>query len=197
MKRRQRRAGPHEATAYHEAGHAVADLMLGNGLRRVTVVPDDDAGSAGTCSAGEFSRKSDHSPELDTGTRNRLRMERRVIAVLAGEEAQRQFSPRSVRGRHGDEDRRAAVNLISYFTSSDEELSAYLNLLQIQARQSVRGRSWWPVIVAVAEQLLIKKTLVRREAQRIRDSVYPDMAALRDRVRDRMRVKAKPGKGGR
>ena len=31
------------ATAYHEAGHAVAALMLGRGFRSVSVIPNDES----------------------------------------------------------------------------------------------------------------------------------------------------------
>lgn len=37
------------ATAYHEAGHAVAALARGRPVTLVTIVPDEQAGSAGHC----------------------------------------------------------------------------------------------------------------------------------------------------
>ena len=44
---RQKRKQALEATAYHEAGHAVAQLFLGLGLKRVTIVPDKEGGMLG------------------------------------------------------------------------------------------------------------------------------------------------------
>jgi ATP-dependent Zn protease len=62
---------PHEPTAYHEAGHAVAALALGRPVHAVSILPDRDR--AGLCCFG----KPVFRPTEDW-------LEREVLIALAG-----------------------------------------------------------------------------------------------------------------
>src|SRR6185437_15760265 len=64
-----------EAVAYHEAGHAVAALLLHRPLRYVTIVPDKARGTLGH----------------DLTPRRRTILEREIMVLLAGEVAEREF----------------------------------------------------------------------------------------------------------
>lgn len=117
-----------EATVDHEAGHAVVAWRVGIALRRngVTIVPEQAAGIAGCCFHVVTVRKD---IEVDRSDRNRLRVERRVQVLLAGEIAQRRYNPRSVRTYHARSDLHSAVDLLSYFFFEQKELEALLKFL--------------------------------------------------------------------
>jgi hypothetical protein len=89
------------ATAYHEAGHAVAAMAYGKGIRRqgATIVPDPKRGAAGTVYMlkhipGDPSVGGAYRGDSLTG-RMRLRIEEDIIVSLAGPVAQRCFVHRA------------------------------------------------------------------------------------------------------
>jgi ATP-dependent Zn protease len=99
-----------EATAYHEAGHAVIALALRRGLSRVTIVPDDEAGSLGHCAGtrtGEW-----FQPDVDRSGRARRFIEDRVIILFAGFHAEHRFAGRR-NHRGAASDWQAAGDLLS------------------------------------------------------------------------------------
>jgi hypothetical protein len=143
------------ATAYHEAGHAVAAYVQGIGIGRkgVSVVRDGDTDGRVYAHKG-----FNGNPEYDrSGTR--LGAERRTVVTLAGEAAQRKFRVSSVRRYHAGSDWDNAVNLMSHFVASDRELSAYLELLRVRAEQLVENPECWAMIDAVATALMEHDTL--------------------------------------
>jgi hypothetical protein len=95
-----------EAVAHHEAGHAVVAWALDVKLRRegVTIVPDDVAGSLGSCASRQ---PINRSIEWNRSDRNRIRAERKVQICLAGEVTQRRYDARSVKRDQGVDWRRA------------------------------------------------------------------------------------------
>ena len=115
VKARKLRSSTQEFVAYHEAGHAVAAWRLGIALRRagVTIVPDRAKGNLGSVSHVQFVNRN--VPWRDSD-RDRIRAEKLAQLSLAGEIAQRRFSPRSVRRYHGESDRMSAIDLLSPFT---------------------------------------------------------------------------------
>src|SRR5690348_4312092 len=115
------------ATAYHEAGHAVAAFDLGVKLGKISIIAD--AESAGRT----FHRNLLAKLQLDIDQSDRVRMkaEKDVLICLAGQAAQRRFNSRSVRKHHAYSDYRRAVQVLSYFANSRRALNAYMNLLQI------------------------------------------------------------------
>ncbi len=64
-------------------------------------------------------------------------------------------------------DRAAAVDLVSHLCGSDEELDAYVKLLEIRARQLAQGPALRPALDALVETLLERRRLSGREARRI------------------------------
>jgi hypothetical protein len=108
------------ATAYHEAGHVVAAIAHGKGIRRqgATIIPDLKRGAAGTVYMlkhipGDPSVAGAYRGDRQTG-RMQLRIEEDVIVSLAGGVAQRKFRPSSVRSYHWRSDREAAIDLLMY-----------------------------------------------------------------------------------
>ncbi len=155
-----------QATAYHEAGHAVAARWQGIRVRSATIIPNKDA-------AGQVFHSNplhNKDPECDAGTPNRLRAERLIRVSLAGLAAQRRFD-RTIKSWHGENDLHRAVNLLSYFTGDGRHLNAYLQLLQIEAEGIFDRPGVWIQVEAVAKALLREKTIgPKRLAQIMRES---------------------------
>ena len=150
-----------EATAYHEAGHAVVALRVGLriGRRGVSILPGE--GSAGTAHVLPTIRGSPVS--VDGAARFHRVAEKHAMVCLAGDLAQAHYRRSSWRTHHGSQDRQQAIALVSRIVSSKDELEAYLQLLLIRARNMVTSAAVWSQIVAVAEALLSRKTLTPAE----------------------------------
>jgi ATP-dependent Zn protease len=95
MNRVQRNPTPSalEATAIHEAGHAVAAWLLRVRVNSATIIPH--SGALGHVTHANPLRGVDL--EWDDSDRARLRAERYIKVCLAGPLAQKKFNPRSYR----------------------------------------------------------------------------------------------------
>jgi hypothetical protein len=166
-------------TAYHEAGHAVIALRLGRAVRRVTVVRDGE--SLGQVNYYRHGRDLKPMQELTSprGDRNRRRVEMDVVINLAGALAVL---------RLGDPDDRFALMLGTNF--DDANIRNSLSLLGYRLPPDARwwwdaeqrGRfplldacfrctqqllaQQWPQVVALAEALLVERSLSGRRVLR-------------------------------
>ena len=91
-------------------------------------------------------------------------MKGQVIACLAGQEAQRRYSPRSL--RHSDHnqaggDYKLALDLALMVNASEEQATAYLKWLSIVTHDLVA--LWWPQVERVAGALFERGTLTAEE----------------------------------
>lgn len=163
-KRGMRTSKSLEATAYHEAGHAVAAWRLGVGLSKqaLSIVPNED--SVGRINHSNPLFRVDL--EMDKSDRARLRAEKVAQICLAGGVAQRRFNARSYRHAHIKPDLHEAVNVLGYFAEGDE-LEAYLRLIQVRARHMFNRPFVWRCVQALAGALLARKQLSAREVKRI------------------------------
>lgn len=142
-----------EATAYHEAGHAVAAWAYKLPVRRISIRPEGDAKGV----AVHRNPLAGIRLDIDGSDRARLRAEKAILICLAGPAAQRRFSPRSFRKHHAASDIDMASELALRLSASGEEASAYLAWLQARAGNLVSAR--WPIISALARLLLEHKEL--------------------------------------
>ena len=79
-----------QATAYHEAGHAVVSMELGRGFRKVTIVPSGD--TLGHCRNTPWGKTQ---PDVDAySPRARGRIETAIIILFAGGLAEGKFCGR-------------------------------------------------------------------------------------------------------
>ena len=148
-----------KSVAYHEAGHAAVALRLGIGIGRkgVSIVPKDNLlGWAHICKGFVG------NPEYEATDSMRLKVENRVLALLAGMHAESNQS-----GEGCEEDIRRAWGLLEYFCGSDEEVQAYLDWLNIRAKQLVASEVCQVKIEALAQALLEKKKLSAAEVKAI------------------------------
>jgi hypothetical protein len=155
-----------KSTAYHEAGHAVAAWWLNIGLRRkgVTIVPDRAEGILGSSTSRQTIGRG---IEWATSDKNRIRVERRVQMMLAGEVAQRRFAPGSVRHYHAESDRIKAIDALSYFAADQRELEAWLKLLYIRTENMFANPNIWRATEVLATALMQRQTIGGKEAKEI------------------------------
>jgi len=144
-----------KATAYHEAGHAVACYYLGVKVKSATVVPDKDKGTHGHVRYEKMFRGLD--PEIDLSGRARLQMERNIIISLAGAAAQRRYSKQSWRHYHGASDFDAVADLALRIGGDSDGANKFLDWLDHRTDQLVKTR--WQDIECVARALLERKTM--------------------------------------
>src|SRR3989338_3914708 len=149
------------STAYHEAGHAVAQAHFRLTIKRVSIVPDDH-------SLGHMKgrKATTRSIEYEDSGKNQLRVERDVIVLLAGTAAQREFMPRSARRHHGHSDYKKAVYLLGYL-ASPEALGTYLRLLEIRARHLMKLPHIRIQVEALAKALLTYETMDGKQVRAI------------------------------
>jgi ATP-dependent Zn protease len=145
------------ATAYHEAGHAVANLVQGLTVDRVSIIPGE--GFNGRCrSPGALGYRFSNA-------RQRRAIGRAIIvACYGGIEAERFIDPGAPE-YHADDDMAIALEqsrLLEVFPRymrrvGDEWHMAYLERLRGEARRLVKRHR--AAVAALAEELLCREEL--------------------------------------
>jgi ATP-dependent Zn protease len=156
-----------EATAYHEAGHAVfVWRLMARKPTSATIVPDQD-------SHGQVLHPSPlKGIRLDidnTGPRAESRARQAIMICLAGAIAQRRFAPRSIRRWHPHEDYWQASAIAKRMCGSEKEMNSFLRWLQVRSENLVDVV--WQEIVAKA--LLARHSLNGEEILTAISSVQP------------------------
>ena len=136
-----------EATAYHEAGHAVMCHKLGYRVKRITIIPNGT--SLGECTHEGVIRRN---PEFDGSTGVRMQMEKVIMICLAGNIAQRMWRARSVRSHHASSDYQSAVDLALRINGTGSIATAHLRWLRLCTKQVIE--SSWQTVEALAADLL-------------------------------------------
>lgn len=164
------------ATAYHEAGHAIAaiDLKVGLGRIGVSIVASENSNGGRFSGFAHVRKGFSGNPDMETTGAMRLKAENRTIVLFAGEAAQRRFRPSSVRNYHAHSDRKTAIDLMSYFVGSDRELKAYLAWLRIRAEQLMDNPGTWIRVEALAKALMERKRVSATEAKHIADTALTE-----------------------
>lgn len=152
-----------EKTAYHEAGHAIAYHFLNISFTKVTIEESKD--SYGVAVRKGFSEKYD--PEVnESNLKNRIIMEKDIIACMAGEAAEVLLTGR--RNLVGaSQDYHRAINHASYYIGNNRELEVYIKYMQIRTVNWISQPLHKLALKAVVEKLLVKKTLKVFEVRKI------------------------------
>jgi hypothetical protein len=160
------------ATAYHEAGHAVTSCRLALGFKRVTVQPGTD--SWGHVLSHRLRLTDEHVYNMSPAVRDRL--ERKIVVLLSGREAER-----IVRGRYNNRgagsvefspgsDYSSALELASHIVEmSSEEFAAYFKWLRLRAKALTNSPINRVMIDEVAAALIERTTLTERQ---VRDAMW-------------------------
>jgi hypothetical protein len=155
-----------EATAYHEAGHAVVGAVRGRASIFVTIVPD--GGAAGK---NEFSK--DGPPEfkshLGDSPEKRAYIETRILTKVAGTAAHDLRFPERAHDAGDEYDERCARAIIEDNAGwADRDRDSYFQQLQETARCLLQTN--WPWVEAVARALIERKTISAAEVMELRPS---------------------------
>ncbi len=157
-----------EATAYHEAGHAVAAYVVGRRVREISIVADGDM----LGHVAYWPWPDSFHPDYETDGKTRRMVESGIITSLAGPVAEALF-----RGRHNwrgaNSDTRQAVDLASYMCGGAEETGAYIGWLFWRARTILSLPEHWAAVQALAGDLLEQRRIgTQRARQIIKMAIY-------------------------
>lgn len=149
-------------TAYHEAGHTVANVLHNIPFRYVSI--EDNKRSVGHVQTLDFPRSL--NPTSGISMRKRTRLESDVMALLAGNITEKHYSGRADH-RGARSDRHQAMTILSQLSGSDEELSAYYKWLKIRISTEILEPRNWKLVKAIATALLKQRTITAREIRKI------------------------------
>ena len=161
-----------EATAWHEAGHAVAQFFLRTmpGVRRVTIVPTKDLLGH---MAGQYSpafRKRQRAG--DWGPHTEVRHYEEIIMLLAGGIAERRATGRASHvGARLDYEHAADFALAA--SGNDAMANALLRWLRLRAEALLEMH--WEDVKAVAVALMQENTL---NSSRLREVILGSHTAI-------------------
>lgn len=137
------------ATAYHEAGHAVAAYMAGRRFTQVSIVPD--SWSLGRCTFAALRL----FPLNGTGDRRgRARIEREIMIFCGGSVAEALHMKRPHSWRWANYDLLKAMELAEWVTHDPDEARAFTTWLLKRSEALLRERAWRRAVTAVASDLL-------------------------------------------
>jgi hypothetical protein len=141
------------ATAYHEAGHAVAHWLFGFPIDRATITPSVDYAGAvsGPVVHIQFAEESDDSQEAEK------KLRQAAVVHLAGAEAQRYYDARTLRPWHSEEDRENAAEALWHLGYAPGHLELIYKELVDETAQLVREH--WQRIQTIAAALLEHREL--------------------------------------
>lgn len=144
-----------EATAYHEAGHAVARWWLNLRFKEASIIPDSAEGTLGHVEGTKWPKW--FNPEINRDSPYvRRYAENVIISRFAGQIAEQKYRGRRPKRDTHHHDDQCAVKLAIYFREG-ETLEAFLKYLFLCSRNLVEGR--WPEIGRVAAALLRNQRL--------------------------------------
>ncbi len=150
-----------EATAYHEAGHAVAAFEVGAVIHRVSIIQTEDM-----FGAVESGRPSWLRNDM-MHARSRLWAEARILWTLAGPVTEARHTGRRNRVGASSDYRTCADLALSMCQGESEEANALLRWLELRARNLLALPFVWGPVVALAAALLERETLTGRQARAI------------------------------
>jgi hypothetical protein len=156
-----------KATAYHEAGHAVACDRLGFKIKRVTIVRKKGE-YLGACPVKHLRLHQADVVGRRACCKQLGRYHDYIVSIFAGGEAQRRFCARSLT-RFSTSTDYEIVNgfLFGLHSGRKKEIFHVFRYLRARAQSFVSYPSNWRIIQDLATALLERKTLTGEEAKAV------------------------------
>jgi hypothetical protein len=136
------------ATAYHEAGHAIARWHFGYPIDRVTITPAEDYAGA----VGSASPLAELELDIDRSEETEQHMQQAVMVAFAGPEAQRRYDPAAFHGWQASVDYDEAMERLLWLGGTGERAMAICDVLSSKTKDLVEAN--WPSIEKLAAALL-------------------------------------------
>lgn len=168
MVKQQSRASS-EATAYHEAGHAVLSCVLGRPIRKVTVIAEDDFLGKVT----GFSRPSLYR-RLEVGQDGWKLAIPRMMILFGGPLAEEFFAGRRNR-RGAGYDNDAISDIAISACGSSEEASCFVRWVETKTASVLRNPTNWAAVRHVAASLMAHGELGGEEVKRLCSEAMKDL----------------------
>jgi hypothetical protein len=174
-----------EATAYHEAGHAVAAFHLGRPISRVTITPDGNV----LGSVRHYPIRGKWlQPDVVIDTRTEKFLEASITVLLAGPSAERK-----ARGRWNhtgaSSDRERAGDLAFRLVGSEKQLQRYWAWREQIASDLWENAYVWEQVQRLAAELLKRKTMSGRA---VREVLEGEVRGMDETPRERERRRHPP-----
>jgi len=168
-----------EATAYHEAGHAVIALSERMRVKSATIVPGEDYW-------GAVARQNMTRVQMgfDEPAKMHRYLTREIRVILAGLAAEWRFTGRN-NFRGASSDYKEAINLSLHVYGSDT-IVPYLRFMSALMKEEVSKPARWAQIKAIAEALMERGTIRNREIREICDQAVNDAMEMK-RIEREMR----------
>jgi hypothetical protein len=151
-----------QATAYHEAGHAVIAWTLKRKFRHVTIVPTET--TLGHVQLHPWGKHTDPDDRVDGRTLKLFESD--ILISLAGKLAETRLTGR-VGGVGGRRDAHDAFHLASFLWEEPEVLQQYFNFMVSRAQAMITHEWTWHAIQVLAAALLEQKRIEYRTARKI------------------------------
>jgi ATP-dependent Zn protease len=155
-----------EATAYHEAGHAIVGAVRGRAPISVTIIR-----AGGASGKNEFPEdwRPEYKSHLGDSPEKRVYIETRILTGVAGTIAQDlRFPERAHDAGDAYDERYARAVMEENAGWADSDRDSYFQRLRETARGLIQTN--WPWVEAVARALIERKTLQREEVMALRPS---------------------------
>jgi ATP-dependent Zn protease len=151
-----------QATAYHEAGHAVVAHVLGHRIKRITIVPSKSQNYAGCV----FFAKQPSVKRIDYDPSPRITRaaKERILASLVGLCAQRLFNSRTCRSFHGYEDFKQILLYVGNLMR-ENETEPFLKWMEVRTENLLRDN--WKAVNVLAHELIRRREIGGQEAHQI------------------------------
>jgi hypothetical protein len=152
-----------QATAYHEAGHAVLAREFGISIDHVTIVPNEAANSLGhVLRASTSDWEHDLRTEGDVEPAQWGPMFQHVVQSLAGCVAEAKFTGRhNYQGAHSD--RVSVYDALTAIAAEEQERRALFKWLWVRTENHLARPRVWAQVEAVAHALLEQQTLTAEQ----------------------------------
>lgn len=146
------------ATAYHEAGHAVAAWWFDLPFEKASVIEDEDTlGRVNFTPPG-----NDFRPDIEVDARTQRRIEHTIVVALAGPLAGEKFSG-ATNETIAANDWETVIGLAEYVCGSPEQTEAYVEWLRVRASDLIEHPLFCARVERVADALVRDKELSARE----------------------------------